>query len=104
MAQGAKKARDSLADLSYRIELARRIEIAFGRYNTDAGRGSRLTQAKLGSAVAQRLGRAAPFTQGAVSGWMNTEDPGTPDNPTLRAIAEVLSVDVMWLIFGAAEE
>jgi transcriptional regulator with XRE-family HTH domain len=104
MAQGAKKARQAPADLSYRIELAGRIAKAFGRYNADAGRADRLTQEMLGKVVAQRLGRPTPFTQGAVSSWMNTDDPGTPDNPTIRAIAEVLGVDVMWLILGARED
>jgi len=104
MAQGAKKlASDESERERYRREMAERIYTAFQEYNRGIPRSGQITQADLGRFVADKLGRAQPFTQANVSRWMSETDPGQPDNPTVKAIAEVLNVDLMWLLYGARE-
>ena len=73
--------------------------MAYRRYNANLPPGKELLQKDLGQLVAARLGRPA-FLQSTVSTWMNLESPQTPDNVTLDAIAIVLNVDPVWLIFG----
>lgn len=104
MPQGAKKAVSQESANPYKRDLAERIATAFKEYNAKAKRGSEIGQDDLGRLVARRMKRSAPFTQAAVSGWMNVEKPSAPNNPTLRAIAEVLDVDLLWLTFGARED
>jgi hypothetical protein len=104
MAQGVKRVSSGNEESPYKRELADRIGSAFKAFNDKAKRGNEMSQTELGRLVAARTGRATPFTQVAVSGWMNTETPSAPDNPTLRAIADVLGVDLMWLAFGARQD
>jgi hypothetical protein len=104
MPQGAKKARAKDSVSPYKRELAERIATAFKQFNANARRGNEIGQLELSRLVAKKLHRPEPFTQAAVSGWMNVEKPSAPDNPTLRAIADVLGVDLMWLVFGAQED
>lgn len=104
MAQGAKKLSGGEERNPYKRELADRIGSAFKAFNNNQKRGHEMSQTELGRLVAERIGRPAPFTQVAVSGWMNTEKPAAPDNPTLRAIAQVLGVDEYWLTFGARQD
>lgn len=101
MTQGAKKlASDDSERERYRRGVAERIFTAFDEYNRGVPRSGRLTQADVGRLVAERLGREKPFPQAVVSSWMSEKDPSQPDNPTVRALAEVLNVDPMWLLFG----
>jgi hypothetical protein len=108
MRQGAKRVAPKKAATKaldpYKRELAERIDQAFRQYNARRDRDHQMKQEDLGAVVAKKVGLAAPYTQGAVSGWMNPKKPATPNNPTLKAIADVLGVDAMWLILGATEE
>jgi transcriptional regulator with XRE-family HTH domain len=84
----------------YRRELAERISHAFRFYNASVPHNRVLRQLDFARLVSRKLGLKEPFTQPAVSQWMNPDNPHQPDNPTLMAIAEVLKVDPYWLIFG----
>lgn len=101
MPQGAKKrALDDDSSERYRREVAERVYLAFERYNSGVPRSGKLSQADLGRLVAQRL-RKPTIPQATVSRWMSETSPVVTDPPTIRAIAEVLNVDVMWLLYGA---
>lgn len=105
MAQGAKKsARREEEGERYRREVAERIYEAFDRYNSGLPRSGKLSQADLGKMVAERRGLEKPIPQATVSSWMSENDPSTPDNLTLAAIADVLNTQPLWLILGVISD
>lgn len=104
MPQGARKdARREDEGEVYRREVAERVYTALEAYNSGLPRSGKLAQADLGKLVGQRLGRPA-IPQVTVSRWMSERSPTLPDPLTMRAIAEVLNVDVMWLLYGAVTD
>lgn len=104
MTQGAKKATDGRAADPYKVEVAERIYAAFKEAGRKRRRGNELTQDELGRLVAKELGLSEPFKQATVSRWMSNTMPALPDPLIMRAIGKVLNVDVMWLLYGAAED
>lgn len=104
MTQGAKKALSQKGPDPYKLEVAERIYTAFTEAGRKRKRGNELTQDELGRSVAKELGRSLPFPQGTVSAWMSATNPSLPDPLIIRAIGKVLNVDVMWLLYGAAED
>lgn len=57
----------------------------------------KISETELGRRVAALLEREKPFSQTAVSGWL---DGAFPEVVTVGAIAEVCGVDPGWLAFG----
>lgn len=86
--------------MAYKEEVAARLYEAFESRRA-AARLKRITfgQKELGKAIAAKIGGKAP-TQSVISRWMAKEDPSLPEAPTLRAAAEVLGVEFMWILFG----
>lgn len=104
MSQGPRKAvRKKVVD-PYKLEVAGRIYDAFTAASRKRARGNELTQDEVGRRVARELGLADPIQQATVSRWLSNRDPTLPDPLTLRAIATVLEVDTMWLLFGGTTD
>lgn len=101
--EARKRARDEDEAERYRREVAERVYAAFEAYNSGVPRSGKMSQADLGRLVAERLKKPS-IPQATVSRWMSETNPVVTDPPTLRAIADVLNVDVMWLLYGAASE
>jgi hypothetical protein len=77
------------------IGLSNRIYRAWKYLESETGEEVR--QARLGDMVAAELGRATPFTQPAVTGWLKK---GVQDIDTLWGIAQACGVRAEWLAFG----
>lgn len=104
MPQGARKqTRGEDESERYRREVAERVYTALEAYNSGLPRSGKLSQADLGRLVAERLNKPA-VPQVTVSRWMSETSPTLPDPLTIRAIADVLNVDVMWLLYGARSD
>lgn len=83
----------------YRRGVTERIYAAFEDYNSGLPRSGKLGQADFGRLVAE-LRKLPPIPQVTVSRWMSETNPALPDLLTLRAIATVLNVNVLWLLYG----
>lgn len=78
---------------------ARRIQYAILLLQLKAGRP--ITQKWIAEQVSKRLGIKPALRSASVSRWVNGESEPA-DAATTQALAEVLSVDPGWMVFGAA--